>query len=74
VLAGPINSCIAHSEVNHEVAGPGTAFEETSGAMPPNGPFSAICRLQLMSIGLAAKGYPDLTDDFTATTTSVKSS
>jgi hypothetical protein len=42
--------------------------------MPPNGPFSAISRLQLMSIGLAAKGYPDLTDDFTATTTSVKSS
>jgi hypothetical protein len=53
---------------------PETAFEETSGAMHPNGPFSAIRRLRLMCIGLAAKGYPNLTDDFTAMTTSVKSS
>ena len=53
---------------------PETGFEETSGAVHPNGPFSAIRRLRLMCIGLAAKGYPDLTDDFTAMTTSVKSS
>jgi hypothetical protein len=41
--------------------------------MPSNGPFPTICRLQLMCIGLAPNGYPDRTD-FTATTTSVKSS
>jgi len=55
---------------------PRNAFEETTGdalEWDLSGRSTPLCRLQLTCIGLPPKGYPDRTD-FTATTTSVKSS